>query len=114
MLVRTPLEMCSSEDYMSPVAGAWARMTVFVTKEFARFRRKARLSVEKLLDAASEVADGRFDADLGGGVFKQRVARDGGGKSGGFRTIIVFPRVRTASSSMALPRMPRRMCRRRS
>lgn len=65
-------------------------MTVFVTKEFARFRRKARLSVEKLIDAASEVADGRFDADLGGGVFKQRVARDGGGKSGGFRTIIVF------------------------
>ncbi|MGI6855004.1 type II toxin-antitoxin system RelE/ParE family toxin [Mesorhizobium sp. 1B3] len=65
-------------------------MTVFVTKEFARFRRKARLSTEKLLDAASELADGRFDADLGGGVFKQRVARNGGGKSGGFRTIIVF------------------------
>jgi RelE toxin of RelE / RelB toxin-antitoxin system len=39
-------------------------MAVFVTKEFARFRRKARLSTEKLLDAASEVADGRFDADL--------------------------------------------------
>lgn len=65
-------------------------MTVFVTKEFARFRRKAQLSVDKLLDAASEVVDGRFDVDLGGGVFKQRVARDGGGKSGGFRTIIVF------------------------
>ena len=30
------------------------------------------------------------DADLGGGVFKQRIARDGGGKSGGFRTIILF------------------------
>jgi hypothetical protein len=36
------------------------------------------------------VADGRFDADLGSGVFKQRVARDGSGKSGGFRTIILF------------------------
>lgn len=33
---------------------------------------------------------GRFDADLGGNVFKQRVARDGSGKSGGFRTIVVF------------------------
>ena len=32
---------------------------------------------------------GRFDADLGGGVFKQRVAREGGGKSGGFRTILL-------------------------
>ena len=33
---------------------------------------------------------GRWDADLGGGVFEQRIARDGGGKSGGFRTIILF------------------------
>ena len=30
------------------------------------------------------------DADLGGGVIKQRIARSGGGKSGGFRTIILF------------------------
>lgn len=29
-------------------------------------------------------------ADLGGGVIKQRIAREGGGKSGGFRTIILF------------------------
>jgi hypothetical protein len=33
---------------------------------------------------------GLYDVDLGGGVFKQRVARDGAGKSGGFRTIILF------------------------
>jgi hypothetical protein len=31
-----------------------------------------------------------IDADLGGGVIKQRVARKGAGKSGGFRTLIVF------------------------
>ena len=31
-----------------------------------------------------------IDADLGGGVIKQRIARPGGGKSGGFRTIILF------------------------
>ena len=66
------------------------RHTVFVTKEFARFARKSRLSTHRLLQAAAEVMDGRYDADLGGGVFKQRVARDGGGKSGGFRTIVVF------------------------
>lgn len=65
-------------------------MTVFVTKEFARFARKSRLSADRLLQAAAEVMEGRYDADLGGGVFKQRVARDGGGKSGGFRTIVVF------------------------
>lgn len=65
-------------------------MTVFVTKEFARFARKSRLTADRLLQAAAEVMEGRFDADLGGGVFKQRVAREGGGKSGGFRTIVVF------------------------
>jgi len=65
-------------------------MSVFVTKEFARFARKAHLSAARLLGAAVEVMDGQHDADLGGGVFKQRVAREGGGKSGGFRTIILF------------------------
>lgn len=65
-------------------------MSVYLTKEFARFARKASLADEKLLRAAAEVAAGRYDADLGGGVFKQRVAREGGGKSGGFRTIILF------------------------
>ena len=44
----------------------------------------------QLLQAAQDVAAGHYDADLGGGVFKQRVAREGGGKSGGFRTIILF------------------------
>jgi len=65
-------------------------MSVYLTKEFARFARKAGLADEKLLRAAADVAAGRYDADLGGGVFKQRVAREGGGKSGGFRTIILF------------------------
>ena len=65
-------------------------MTVYATKEFARFARKVGLADAKLLRAARDVAAGRYDADLGGGVFKQRVARDGSGKSGGFRTIIVF------------------------
>jgi len=65
-------------------------MTVFVTKEFARFARRSRLSADRLLQATAEVMDGRYDADLGGGVFNQRVAREGGGKSGGFRTIVVF------------------------
>lgn len=65
-------------------------MSVYVTKEFARFARKAGLVDAKLLQAAQDVVAGHYDADLGGGVFKQRVAREGGGKSGGFRTIILF------------------------
>ena len=65
-------------------------MGVYKTKEFSRFARKADLGSENLLEAAKAVAAGQGDADLGGGVFKQRIAREGGGKSGGFRTIILF------------------------
>ena len=61
-----------------------------MTKGFARFARKAGLASDSLQAAAVDVAAGDHDADLGGGVFKQRVARRGGGKSGGFRTIILF------------------------
>lgn len=65
-------------------------MTLFMTKGFARFARKAGLRSESLRAAAVDVAAGEHDADLGGGVFKQRVARPGGGRTGGFRTIILF------------------------
>ena len=65
-------------------------MSVYETKEFAKFARKADLGNAELLGAANAVASGLSDADLGGGVFKQRIAREGGGKSGGFRTIVLF------------------------
>jgi hypothetical protein len=65
-------------------------MSVYKIKEFSKFARKADLGSAELLEAAKAVASGQWDADLGGGVFKQRIAREGGGKSGGFRTIILF------------------------
>jgi len=65
-------------------------MAVYATKAFFRFAAKAGLRDARLFKAAQAVIDGRFDADLGGGVFKQRVAREGGGKSGGFRTLLLF------------------------
>ncbi|MFZ4605901.1 MAG: type II toxin-antitoxin system RelE/ParE family toxin [Caulobacter sp.] len=65
-------------------------MSVYKTKVFSRFARKAGLESEALLEAARSVLSGHWDADLGGGVFKQRVARAGGGKSGGFRTLLAF------------------------
>ena len=43
-----------------------------------------------LRDAVSRAGRDLIDADLGGGVIKQRIARPGAGKSGGFRTIILF------------------------
>lgn len=65
-------------------------MRIFRNKPFARFARKARLTDARLCEAIGEAGRGLIDVDLGGGVIKQRVARAGGGKSGGFRTMIVF------------------------
>jgi hypothetical protein len=65
-------------------------MRVFKTKSFSRFCRKAGLDDDQLVKAVEEMAAGLIDADLGGEVFKQRIARKGQGKSGGFRTILYF------------------------
>lgn len=43
-----------------------------------------------LCEAVARAAAGLIDADLGGGLLKQRIARPGGGKSGGYRTLIFF------------------------
>jgi hypothetical protein len=63
---------------------------VFKSKEFARFARKNDIADVQLCKAVDEIHAGRADADLGGGVFKQRIARAGEGKSGGFRTILLL------------------------
>ena len=65
-------------------------MRVFKNKWFARFARKERIADVDLCDAVSRAERGLIDAELGGGLIKQRVARPGAGKSGGYRTIIVY------------------------
>ena len=65
-------------------------MRIFKNKVFTRFARKAALDDAALRASILAAERGLIDADLGGGVIKQRIARPGAGKSGGFRTIIVF------------------------
>jgi len=65
-------------------------MRIFKNKAFSRFTRKAGLDDAALREAVKNANRGLIDADLGGGVIKQRIARTGEGKSGGFRTIILF------------------------
>lgn len=67
-------------------------MRVFKTKPFARFARKAGLDDAALCKAVADAERGLVDADLGGSVIKQRVARHGQGKSGGFRVVILYRR----------------------
>lgn len=67
-------------------------MKVYATRNFARFRKREHLTDEALRRAAKAIAEGNADVDLGGGVFKQRIARPGSGKSGGYRTLILHKR----------------------
>jgi hypothetical protein len=65
-------------------------MRIFKTKPFSRDSAKAGITDTDLTTAATEVSRGEYEADLGGGVFKKRVARAGAGKSGGYRVILFF------------------------
>jgi len=67
-------------------------MRVFKTKPFARFADRERITDKDLCEAVRRAERGLVDADLGGSVIKQRLAREGQGKSGGFRSIILFHR----------------------
>ena len=65
-------------------------MRTFKTKPFARFARREGIGDRALCDAVERIAKGLIDADLGGGVIKQRIARPGQGKSGGVRALLVL------------------------
>jgi hypothetical protein len=65
-------------------------LSVYKNKPFTRFAKKARITDADLWNAALQANEGILDANLGGGVIKQRIARTGEGKSGGSRTIILF------------------------
>ena len=60
---------------------------VFKTKTFSRWARKV-VSDSALCQAAREIEQGLFEADLGGGLCKKRVALPGQGKSGSSRILV--------------------------
>lgn len=63
-------------------------MRIFTTKLFRKFARDSHIPEAACCQAVREVNAGIVHARLGGNVFKQRIAREGQGKSGGFRTIL--------------------------
>ncbi len=63
---------------------------IFKNKWFVKFVKKERIEDTQLLTAVTDAELGRIDANYGGGVIKQRIARTGGGKSGGYRSIILY------------------------
>lgn len=60
------------------------------TKWFNKWSKKNAIEDDKLLKAIESISDNLGIIDLGGGLYKVRIPRERQGKSGGFRSIVVF------------------------
>jgi hypothetical protein len=63
---------------------------IFKTKWLARYARRERIADASLREAIDRADRGLVDADLGDGIIKQRVARSGQGRSGGYRMLVAY------------------------
>ncbi len=73
-------------------SGSWlgGSVQIFKTKWLARFARREDIADRSLREAIERAERGLIDADLGGGLIKQRVSRKGQGRSGGYRMIVGY------------------------
>ena len=65
-------------------------MRIFRNVPFRRFMQENGIGEMQVCAVVEELTANLIHANLGGGVYKQRLARQGKGKSGGFRTIVFF------------------------
>ena len=65
-------------------------MRVFKYKGFSRYTKKEGIIDAELLEVVSQLNENQADVDLGGDVYKVRLARPGEGKAGGYRIIVYF------------------------
>jgi hypothetical protein len=77
---------------------------IYKNKAFARFARKEGITDETLCEVVQAADSGKIDADLGGGVIKQRIARPNEGKSGGYRSILLFRKAHRAIFVFGFPK----------
>jgi hypothetical protein len=68
------------------------QIRIYKNRWFAKYASREGISAASLVAAVDHANIGLVDADLGGGLIKQRVARGGGGKSGGYCTLVFFRR----------------------
>lgn len=65
-------------------------MNAFESQWFKRWSKKNGLKKADLLDALERTINGSGVVNLGGNIYKIRVAKNGQGRNGGFRTILIF------------------------
>ena len=79
-------------------------MRVFKNKWFNRWAKKAGITDDVLRNIVNELEQGIWEANYGGDVYKKRVARQGEGKSGGYRSIIIFRSERITYYNYGFPK----------
>ncbi len=67
-------------------------MQIYKHKVFNQWIKKEKINDQALLVAINEISRGLFDANLGGGLYKKRVAGHSQGKRGAYRTLLAFKR----------------------
>lgn len=65
-------------------------LRIFKTKYFYKWAESNKIDNDSLINAIKDLLNGGTDGDLGGFLHKKRVARQGQGKSKGYRTIIAL------------------------
>ena len=65
-------------------------MRILKYYSFHEWAKSEKISDDVLRRAVNELSNGLFEASLGGGLYKKRVARLGQGKRSGYRTIIAL------------------------
>jgi hypothetical protein len=67
-------------------------LKIYKNLPFVKWQRKNKVSDKVLEKAIKEMESSLIDANLGGNLFKKRIARAGSGKSSGYRTILALKR----------------------
>jgi len=67
-------------------------MKNLMTKHFSKWAAKQNISKNELHKALEEIRAAKFEANLGGHVYKKRIRFKGRGKSGSGRTIVCYKR----------------------
>jgi hypothetical protein len=65
-------------------------MKIYKNNQFKRWQSKNKIPDTVIIKAIAEMENGLIDADLGGNLFKKRIAKAGMGKRGGYRTIVAM------------------------
>ena len=90
------------DEAFSPVKKT--SVQIFKNKWFSKFAKEEGILDKELCEAVHDAERGLIDADYGGGVIKQRIARPNEGKSGGFRSIILYRREHKAFFVFGFPK----------